>query len=123
MYHRGNMMKRIEYRPPDPSANPYLALPAMLAAGLDGIKKKIDPGDPIDENVYMMDPVKRMSLSIKTLPRDLWEALDELESDSEFLKIFFPKSVIEKYIELKRKEFEELSLYPTPVEIYRYLEV
>lgn len=123
IYHKLDIMKRIEYRPPDPSANPYLAIPAMLAAGLDGINRKIDPGDPIDEDIYLMSSEKRRSLGIKELPRDLWEALDDLESDMDFLKIFFPMELLETYIEMKRSEFKELSMYPTPIEIYKYLDL
>lgn len=123
-YHRGdNNGKRIEYRPPDPSANPYLCFAAVIAAGLDGIKKKIDPGDPVDENVYHMSPERRRSLGIKELPRTLWEAIDELESDHEFLKPIFHEDIIETYIELKRDECMKVYAYPTPVEVYMYLDV
>lgn len=124
LYHRGdNNGKRIEYRPPDPSSNPYLAISAILAAGLDGIKKKIDPGDPVDENVYHMSVERRKSLGIRELPRTLWEALDELESDNEFLRYAFSKELIEIYIELKRDECVKSYSYPTPIEFYMYLDV
>ncbi len=121
MYERGNeKAKRIEFRSPDPSANPYLAFAAILAAGLDGVKKKIEPGDPLDKNAYAMTPEERRRLGIRELPRSLDEALDELESDNEFLKPIFPKEVIETYIELKRQEAGSLRQYPNPVEVYMY---
>lgn len=112
--------RRIEFRSPDPSANPYLAFAAILAAGLDGIKKKIDPGDPIDRNVYEMSEAERKRLGIKELPRSLDEALDELESDNEFLKPIFTGEIIEAYIEVKRAEAGELRQYPNPMEVYMY---
>ena len=115
--------KRIEYRPPDPSANPYLALAAIVLAGLDGVKKSIDPGGPVDENVYRIDEATRRALGIKTLPRSLDEALDELESDHEWLKPVFPKELIEAYIELKREECKRMAQYVSPAEIYHYLDV
>ncbi len=114
---------RIEYRPPDPSANPYLALPAIILAGLDGVKKKISPGDPLDENVYKLTPEKRRALGVRELPRSLDEALDELESDNEWLKPIFPSDLIETYIELKREEARAITSHPTPVELQYYLDV
>lgn len=113
--------KRVEYRPPDPTANPYLALSAIVLAGLDGVRRKIDPGDPVDENVYKMDPKKRKALGIKELPRSLDEALDELESDNEWLKPYFSNELIETYIDLKREEAKKVQSYPTPIEIYSYI--
>ncbi len=114
---------RIEYRPPDPSANPYLALSAIILAGLDGVKKKISPGDPVDENIYKLSPEKKRALGIKELPRSLDEALDELESDNEWLKPIFSSDLIESYIELKREEARKIMSYPTPIEIYHYLDI
>lgn len=114
---------RIEYRPPDPSANPYLATAAVVMAGLDGIRKKIDPGDPINVNVYNMPVERRRALNIKELPKSLDEALDELEIDNEWLKPVFSKDIIETYIELKRNEVKKLSLYPSPIEFYSYIDV
>jgi glutamine synthetase len=122
-YKRNGASIRIEYRPPDPSANPYLALTAIILAGLDGIKKKIDPGDPIDENVYKLSRQKRKELKIKELPRTLDEALDELESDNEWLKPILPQELIESYIEVKREEAKKILAYPTPIELYYYLDI
>ncbi|MEM3228950.1 MAG: type I glutamate--ammonia ligase [Fervidicoccaceae archaeon] len=121
-YHKDTKSsKRIEYRPPDPSSNPYLAVSAVLLAGLDGLKKKIDPGDPVDENIYHMPPDKIREKGILKLPSSLDEALDELESDHEFLLPAFSKSLIEKYIEVKREESRKLSSLISPAEIYFYL--
>ncbi len=112
--------KRIEYRPPDPLANPYLALSAIILAGIDGINKKIDPGDPVDVNVYKLDKNKRRELGIIELPRSLEEALDELESDNEYLKPVFNNDILESYIEIKRKESRLLQGIPSPSEFVYY---
>lgn len=112
---------KIEYRPPDPSCNPYIAFAAVLAAGLDGIRRKIEPGPPIDENVYRMPPKKVSELGIKTLPKNLGEALDELEADSRFLKGFISDDLLDSYIELKRSEVKELAKYASPAEYMMYL--
>lgn len=121
-YYKGiEAAKRIEYRPPDPSCNPYLAFSAMVAAGLDGIKKKIDPGDPVDENLYHLDSKKRKEFGVKELCGSLKEALDELKSDSNFLKGIFSNDIIEEYSALKEKEFIENSMRPTPYEFKLYL--
>ncbi|BEP17566.1 type I glutamate--ammonia ligase [Pyrofollis japonicus] len=119
----GEKEKRIEFRSPDPSANPYLAFAAILAAGLDGIKKKIDPGDPVDKNVYTMSEEEKKRLGIKELPRSLDEALDELESDNDFLKPIFTKEVIEGFVEQKRQESREINSYPSPIEVYTYFTI
>jgi glutamine synthetase len=122
-YSNSHRSKRIEYRPPDPSANPYLALSAIVLAGLDGVRKRRDPGDPVDENVYRIPPQKRRELGLKELPRSLEEALDELEVDNEWLRPIFPKELIETYIELKREEARKVNSYPTPVEIMMYHDI
>lgn len=107
---------RIEFRTPDPTCNPYLAISAVIMAGLDGIKKKIDPGDPVDENIYSLRKVPRE----KRLPASLLEALEELENDNEFLKPVFPRELIEKYIEAKKREYIEVNQHPSPIEILMY---
>ncbi|RLG52089.1 MAG: type I glutamate--ammonia ligase [Thermoproteota archaeon] len=111
--------KRVEYRGVDPSANPYLAFTCLVAAGLDGIQKKIDPGDPVDKDLYKMTPEERRSLGIRELPGSLKEALEELESD-EVLQRALGKHVYEAFTEYKRKEWLEYSLYITPWEYARY---
>ncbi|MCC6035049.1 MAG: glutamine synthetase beta-grasp domain-containing protein [Desulfurococcaceae archaeon] len=107
---------RIEFRPPDPTTNPYLALSAIIMAGLDGIRKSIDPGDPLDTCAYNLVKVPRE----KRLPTSLLEALEELEIDNEFLKPVFPRELIEKYIEVKRVEYIEVSQHPSIIELLVY---
>ena len=115
--------KRIEYRAPDPTANPYLALSAMLMAGLDGIRNKIDPGSPVvDENIWHMDAKRRKEMHIGEIPRSLNEALDDLEEDNAFLRPVFGGELIDTYVELKREECRLLASYPHPMEIYQYLD-
>jgi glutamine synthetase len=120
-YEKCSRFVRVEYRPPDPSANPYLATTATILAGLDGVKKKLDPGDPVKENMYEDLVAKRGS--IKSLPKSLDEALDELESDNDWLSPVFPKELLETYVEMKRKESRVLQSYPTPAELYHYLDL
>jgi len=115
--------KRIEYRPPDPSANPYLCFAALLAAGLHGIKKKIEIGDPLDENIYKLTPERRRELGIKELPGSLKEAVEALKSDQEFLKPIFPSEAIERLIEIELKEYHEVSMRPHPHEFYLYFDI
>ncbi|MET1101917.1 MAG: type I glutamate--ammonia ligase [Pyrodictiaceae archaeon] len=111
---------RVEYRPPDPTANPYLAFAAILLAGLDGIKKRIEPPPPVYENVYHWSEKRIRENGFKRLPKSLWDALDSLESDNEYLRPVFPRSLIETYIELKRREVLEVEYVPTPAEYYYY---
>ncbi|MDW8044186.1 MAG: type I glutamate--ammonia ligase [Nitrososphaerota archaeon] len=115
--------KRIEYRPPDPSTNPYLCFSAIVAAGIDGIKKKIDMGGPIDEDIYKLTPERRKQLGIKELPGSLREAIECLECDHEFLRPIFSKDAIETYIELKKKEAMEVDMRPHPHEFYLYFDI
>ncbi|MEM0217493.1 MAG: type I glutamate--ammonia ligase [Candidatus Nezhaarchaeales archaeon] len=115
--------KRVEYRPPDPSANPYLCFAAILAAGLDGIRKKIDPGDPVDENIYQLTPERRRALGIRELPGSLKEAVEELQSDRDFLKPIFTDETIDKYIEIIMKGYVEVAIRPHPYEFFLYFDV
>lgn len=121
-YFSNENAKRLEYRPPDPSANPYLAFSAMLLAGLDGIRKKLDPGDPIDENIYHLTAEKRKEYGVKELPGSLEEAVKELESDNDFLLKAFTPDVIETYVEEKWKEVKQNAIRPTPYEFQMYLD-
>jgi glutamine synthetase len=112
---------RIEYRPPDPTANPYLAHAAMLMAGLDGIKHKIDPGSPMDVDLYELPPSK--AAKVKQVPGSLGEALDALERDHQFLLEgdVFTEDLIETWIETKRKkDVDYVRLRPHPAEFYLY---
>jgi glutamine synthetase len=106
---KGNFKsKRIEFRAPDPSANPYLAFSAIVAAGLDGMKKKIDPGTPINENIYKMSDSKRNSLGIKSLPSSLGESLEAMKSDADYLRICLDNELIETYSMLKEVEMAQI---------------
>ena len=116
-------LKRLEYRVPDPASNPYLVFPAVLAAGLDGIKNKTEPGDPIHEDIYKMSKSERKKHGIEILPANLGEALDELESDKKFLEPIFAPKVINRIIDLERRDQKEISIRPHPHEFYLYFDV
>ncbi len=123
-YQRGHPeAKRVEYRTPDTAANIYLTEAALALAGLDGIRRKIEPSPPVDKDIYQLTPAQRRDLGVRELPGSLGEALDCLESDREFLKPAFAPSLIDTFIELKRQEQLELNLRPHPYEFYRYLDV
>jgi len=113
--------KRIEYRCPDPTANPYLAFAAILMAGIDGIQQRIDPGDPADYDLYELPPHE--AALVPQVPASLGEAIDALEQDHEFLLkggVFTP-DLIETWIRLKRsRELDPLRLRPHPYEFYLY---
>jgi len=123
MYFPHPKSKRIEYRTPDPSCNPYLAFSAMLMAGLDGIQNKIDPGEPLDKNIYDLPPEELAD--VPRVPASLAEALDALEADHQFLlrgDVFTP-DVVEKWLEYKRTaEVAELRLRPHPYEFHLYFD-
>ncbi|WP_353471917.1 type I glutamate--ammonia ligase [Salipiger sp. H15] len=112
--------KRVEARFPDPSANPYLCFAALLMAGLDGIKNKIDPGEAMDKNLYDLPPEELAE--IPTVCGSLREALTELQADMDFLLAgdVFTKSQIEGYIALKMEELEAYEMTPHPVEFAMY---
>jgi len=97
---------RIEYRSPDPLCNPYLAYTVLFEAGLEGIKKKTEPGDPVEENVYHLSESRRKALGIKTLPATLKEALEEWSSD-DICTMALGKENAEKYMRLKLTEWME----------------
>jgi glutamine synthetase len=115
--------KRVEVRFPDPSANPYLAFAAMLMAGLDGIRNKIDPGDPIDKNLYDLPP--RELKKIPTVCGSLREALANLDKDRAFLTAgdVFNDDMIDAYIELRMEEVIRFEQTPHPVEFDMYYSV
>lgn len=116
-------LKRLEFRAPDPSSNPYLVFAAVTAAGMDGIKKKIDPGDPVKEDIFKMSKSERKKKGIGVLPATLGEALDEFESDKKYLSPIFTNDVIDKIIELERRDQREISIRPHPHEFYLYFDV
>jgi len=116
--------KRLEYRPPDPSCNPYLAFSAILMAGLDGIEKKIDPGEPLDKDIYDLPPEELKD--VPTLPATLEEALKALEQDHEFLLKgdVFTKDIIEAWINYKmEKEVTPVRIRPHPYEFALYYDI
>ncbi len=115
--------KRLEFRPPDPSCNPYLAFSAMLLAGLDGIRNRIEPPEPVDKNIYDLPPEELATLP--SVPGSLEEALASLESDYEFLLeggVFTP-DLIDTYVAYKReREIDEVRLRPHPWEFNLYFD-
>lgn len=124
MYSGSPKAKRIEFRCPDPSCNPYLAFSAMVMAGLDGIENRIMPPSPIDKDLYELEPAEKAE--IKSTPGSLAEVLDALEADHQFLLKgdVFTRDVIETWIEYKRaRELEQVNLRPHPYEFYLYFDI
>ena len=113
---------RVELRMPDPAANPYLALAVMLRAGLDGIEKKMDPGPPINKNIYKMSHRERRHLRIDELPGNLSEALDAMEKDDLVLETL-GDHIVRHFVEAKRNEWFEYIKHVSPWEVDRYLGV
>ncbi len=111
---------RLEFRSPDPTCNPYLTFAVILAAGLDGIKRGIDPGEPVDLNVYNLTASERKSLDIKTLPANLKEALDYLEADK-VIRDALGEHVYENIMRLGLSEWEAYNTFVHPWEIERYI--
>jgi glutamine synthetase len=122
VYFTNPKAKRVEFRSPDPSANPYLAFSALLMAGLDGIARGIEPPDPVDENLYELPPERQAQIT--QVPTSLDRVLDALEADHEFLlagDVFTP-DLLEAYVEHKRGELDEVRLRPHPWEFALYLD-
>jgi glutamine synthetase len=124
VYSKSARAKRVEFRPPDPSANPYLTFAALLMAGLDGIQSRIDPGEPMDKDLYGLPPEEAKQL--KQVPGSLGEVLNALEKDHEFLlkgDVFTP-DVLEAWIAYKRQvEVDPVRLRPHPYEFSLYYDV
>jgi glutamine synthetase len=116
--------RRIEVRFPDPSCNPYLAFSAMLMAGLDGIQNKVNPGDPMDKDIYALSPEELKD--VPQMPGSLEEALGSLERDHEFLLRgdVFTKDAIHEWLDFKRnKELNPIRMRPTPYEFVLYFDI
>ncbi|MDH5637578.1 MAG: glutamine synthetase, partial [Nitrospinota bacterium] len=124
MYSPSPKAKRVEVRFPDPSCNAYLAFSAMLMAGLDGIQNKIDPGAPMDKNIYGLSPEELAE--IPSLPGSLEDALDALEADHDYLLKgdVFTQDMIDAWIDYKREsEVGELRKRPHPYEFTMYYDI
>ena len=124
MFSTNPKLKRLEFRPPDPSCNPYLAFSAMVLAGLDGIQNKLDPGEPLDKDIYDLAPEQLKD--VPSLPGSLDESLAALEADHAFLlkgDVFTPQ-LIERWITYKRdKEIQPLRMRPHPYEFGMYFDI
>lgn len=116
--------KRVEFRPPDATANPYLLFAALLMAGIDGIRRELEPSDygygPVDRDLYSMSPAELLEIS--SVPGSLDEALKALENDHAFLLEgdVFTSDLLEKYIDLKREQSDAVRLRPAPIEFSMY---
>jgi glutamine synthetase len=124
VYSKSPRAKRIEFRAPDPSANPYLTFAALLMAGLDGVQNQIDPGEPADKDLYELPPEE--AKLIKQVPGSLSDVLDALESDYEFLLKgdVFSMDLLEAYISYKREvEVDPVRMRPHPYEYTLYYDV
>jgi glutamine synthetase len=121
VYSASPRAKRLEFRPPDPTANPYLAFSALLMAGLDGIQNRIDPGSPVEADLFEMSAEELAGIA--HVPGSLDEALDALEADHEFLLAggVFTEDLIETWIRYKRfSEADQVRLRPHPWEFALY---
>jgi len=124
LYSKSPKAKRVEFRCPDPACNPYLAFPAMLMAGLDGIQNKIEPPDPVDKDLYDLPPEELAR--VPQVPGSLDESLAALEADQDFLKAggVFTDDLIETWVSYKRlREIDEVRLRPHPWEFMLYYDI
>jgi glutamine synthetase len=124
MYTKSEKAKRLEFRTPDPSCNPYYSFAAQLMAGLDGVRNKIEPPKPIDKDLYELEPEE--AAKVKSVPGSLEQVLDALERDHDFLLKgdVFTKDVIETWLKYKRtKEVDAIRLRPHPYEFALYFDI
>jgi glutamine synthetase len=124
LYSKSPKAKRLEYRCPDPSCNPYLAFSAMLMAGIDGIQNRIEPPKPLDKDLYDLPPEEMAQ--VPQVPGSLEAVLDALEEDHKFLLAsdVFTQDVIDTWIDYKRsREIDEVRLRPHPWEFYLYYDI
>ncbi len=122
-YSQSPKAKRVEFRCPDPSANPYLAFSSIMLAGLDGIQNQIDPGEAVDKNLY--DLPAEEAVNLKHVPDSLKGAVDALAADHDFLLKgdVFTQDFIDNFIELKSDEYDEVRLRTHPIEYYMYYDI
>lgn len=122
-YHPGKeQATRAEFRPPDPACNPYLTFAVMLAAGLEGIEKKYPLPEPMEKNLYELTETERRDLGIESLPDSLGEAIDITEK-SELVRSTLGEHVFNRFVELKRKEWEDYRVQVTQYELREYLPI
>ena len=124
VYSKSEKGKRVEFRTPDPSSNPYLAFSALLMAGIDGIQNKIHPGDPLDRDLYDLEPEELDT--IESTPASLAESLDALEDDHEYLLKgdVITQDVIDTWLDYKREnEVDAINLRPHPHEFHLYYDI
>jgi glutamine synthetase len=116
------MRARIEYRPTDGSCNFYIAFAGILAAGLDGIKRKVEPPSPVEEDIYHMNESQRTERGVETLPGNLGEALNEFSKDR-YLWNFLGSEFCDMFLRIRRKEWREFNSTVHEWERKRYLDV
>src|SRR5579885_2291564 len=123
MFSTSPKLKRLEFRPPDPSCNPYLAFSAMLMAGLDGVQNRIDPGEPLDKDIYDLAPEELAQIA--SVPDSLRGAIEALQADHAFLLRgdVFNEDFIANWIDMKQKEYDAMRLRPHPYEFAMYYDV
>jgi glutamine synthetase len=124
VYSKLPALKRIEFRPPDASCNPYLAFAAMLMAGLDGIGRRTEPPEPIDQDLYELPP--EQAELVQQVPGSLDEVLAALEADHQFLLEgdVFTRDVIDTWLEYKQEqEIDQIRIRPHPWEFHLYYDI
>ena len=116
------MATRIELRFPDAACNPYLAFAIMLGAGLDGLERKLELADPMSQDLYDLTPLERERLEIRSLPHDIYEAIQEAEN-SELLRTVLGNDVVTKLLETKLADYEKFRTYISPLDLAQHMEL